>query len=119
MSSISGVIGIKDCKLGGERIVFPTVHREEVNTVQKIVSNFCSDADKIDTQFNGHRPKVVREPVAGVLCLFNGGNQLHAVASVKEGLRVIAAFLYCEENPDIAMDDNKNVMNNSANTFYN
>ena len=61
---------------------------------------------------------VVDEPIAGVLCLFNGGNQLHAVSAVRRGLRIAAVFLYCEDNPDDANPTDKSILNDSASSFY-
>jgi len=119
LSYNTGVIGIKDSKGGGERVVFPTVNRDQIETVKIIVNTFSSEPDKIGISIDGHCPEVVREPVAGVLCLFNGGNQLHAVSSIRSGLRMIAAFLYCEENPDIVVKGNKDVLEASCKAFYN
>ena len=106
-----GIIGIRDCIDGGERVVFPTVKRENVES-------FTSSPDKINSSIDNHTPLVVSEPTAGMLCLFNGGNQLHAVSAVRQGLRIASVFLYCEENPENAQASNKEVLMDNANAFY-
>ena len=35
---VTGVIGIQDCTVGGERIVFPEVDRSKVEDVQRVVT---------------------------------------------------------------------------------
>ena len=113
-----GVIGIKDCEDGGERVVFPTVSRDKVDSVEAVVRSFSNHPDRIHSAIHNCQPKVVNGQTAGVLCLFNGGNQLHAVSAVRRGLRVAAVFLYCEENPDNADIHNKGILQDSANSFY-
>jgi len=49
----------------------------------------------------------------GVLYLFNGGNVLHAVSSVRKGARIATVFMY-QETPPVATDDSVA----SANFFY-
>ena len=97
-------------------MVFSTVSREQVENVTAIVKSFSSHPDHICSSINDCQPLVVDEPTLGVLCLFNGGNQLHAVSRVREGVRIAAVFLYCEENPDKAA--NQGVLMDSANSFY-
>ena len=97
-------------------MVFSTVSREQVENVAAIVKSFSSHPDDICSSINDCKPLVVDEPISGVLCLFNGGNQLHAVSRVREGVRIAAVFLYCEENPDKA--SNQRVLMDSANSFY-
>ena len=104
--------------MGGERIVFSNVSREQVDNVTAIVKSFSSHPDKIHLPIHNCNPQVVDEPIAGVLCLFNGGNQLHAVSKVRQGIRIAAVFLYCEENPDKASVNNQGVLMSSANSFY-
>ena len=113
-----GIIGIKDCRDGGERVVFPTVKRENVESVEAVVKSFTSNPDKIKSSIDNHTPLVVSEPTADMLCLFNGGNQLHAVSAVRRGLRIASVFLYCEENPENAQTSNKEVLMDNANSFY-
>ena len=61
---------------------------------------------------------VVNESTAGCLCLFNGGNQLHAVSAVRKGIRISTVFLYCEENPDNSTTANNGILTDSSNAFY-
>ena len=70
-----GVIGIKDCEAGGERVVFSSVSRDQVDNVTAIVKSFSSHPDRIQSSINNCKPLVVDEPTAGVLCLFNGALQ--------------------------------------------
>ena len=86
--------------------------------MRAVVNSFSSHPDHIHSVIDKCRPLVVTEPVAGMLCLFNGGNQLHAVSAVRRGLRVAAVFLYSEENPDIADTGNQGILQDSANSFY-
>ena len=104
--------------MGGERIVFSNVSREQVDNVTAIVKSFSSHPESIHSTIHNCNPLVVDEPIAGVLCLFNGGNQLHAVSKVRQGVRIAAVFLYCEENPDKASANNQGVLMDSANSFY-
>ena len=67
-----GVIGIKVCDDGGERVVFPTVSRDKVESVEAVVSSFSSHPDRIHSVIHNNRPTVVNDPTAGVLLLFNG-----------------------------------------------
>ena len=115
---ILGVIGIKDCEEGGERVVFSSVSRDQVDNVTAIVNSFSSHPDHIKSSIHNCKPLVVDEPTAGVLCLFNGGNQLHAVSKVRKGVRIAAVFLYCEENPDKASPHSQGSLMDSANSFY-
>ena len=98
--------------------MFPTVSRDKVDSVKAIVKSYCSHPDRIHSSIDDCTPVVVKEPTAGVLCLFNGGNQLHAVSAIRSGVRVAAVFLYCEENPDNASSSNKGVLEDNANAFY-
>ena len=95
-----------------------TLSRDKVESVEAVVKSFSSHPDRIHSVIHNNRPTVVNEPTAGVLCLFNGGNQLHAVSAVRRGLRIAAVFLYCEDNPDITDEDNQEVLQDSANSFY-
>ena len=92
--------------------------RENVESVELVVKSFSSHPDKINESINNHTPLVVKEPTAGMLCLFDGGNQLHAVSAGRRGLRIAAVFLYCEENPENAKASNKEVLLDNANAFY-
>jgi len=107
----TGVIGIQDCEEGGERVTFPTVHRENVSTVSAIVDLY--DPHNPCKEIAGHKPDVITEPTAGVLSLFNGGDVLHGVSAVTKGLRAAAVFLYCEQKP-VGSKSNTD----SINTFY-
>ena len=107
----TGVIGIQDCTVGGERITFTNVSRDKVDKVRDIVQLF--DPLHPKTEIAGCAPKVVQEPIAGVLSIFNGGNVLHGVSSVREGLRIAAVFLYSEEKTSACESTT-----DSANAFY-
>ena len=93
--------------------VFSSVSREQIDNETAIVKSFSSHPDNIHSTINDCNPLVVDEPIAGVLCLFNGGNQLHAVSKVRQGARIAAVFLYCEENPDKASANNQGVLMSS------
>lgn len=108
----TGVIGIRDCTpgAGGERISFPQVNRQRVNAVAAVVENFNPlfpsqslvgfvDPNLEEGWDKAIVPRVVTEPIAGLLSLFNGGDILHAVSSVRDGIRVATVFLYCETPP--------------------
>jgi hypothetical protein len=107
----TGVIGIQDCTVGGERLTFPSVTRNKVAEVEQVVNNF----NPLDPgrAIGESVPVVVNTPVAGVLSVFNGGNVLHSVSSVREGLRIAAVFLYSEKK---TTSDASSV--DSANAFY-
>ena len=98
--------------------MFPTVSREKVDCVSEIVKSFSSHPNLISSTIINCKPRVVNEPTAGVLCLFNGGNQLHAVSAVRKGVRIATVFLYCEENPDNLIDANNGILTDSSNAFY-
>lgn len=107
----TGVIGIQDCKVGGERITFPTISREEVSQVRSVLHNFDPlkpTAALTDEDGSSLIPQVVEDSIAGVLSVFNGGDVLHAVSSVREGVRVATVFLYAEQQPtmDATTKDN-------------
>jgi hypothetical protein len=108
---VTGVIGIQDCLEGGERIVFPTVHRNRVDLVRKILKKYnpLNPGRHIETS----KPSVFREPTKGMLYLFNGGDVLHGVSSVRKGSRIAAAFMFQETRPN---DTNESEA--SANFFY-
>ncbi|CAM9251102.1 unnamed protein product, partial [Ectocarpus fasciculatus] len=88
----TGVIGIQDCSIGGERITFTNISRDKVDKVRDVVRNF--DPLHPKKEIAGSSPEVAEESIAGVLSVFNGGNVLHGVSSVREGLRIAAVFLY-------------------------
>lgn len=93
----TGVIGIKDALRGGERIVFPTLNRNCVQAVSSVVRTY--DPEHPRRSIDGHKPQVVTEPIAGMLSLFNGGDMLHGVSAVLDGVRIATVFLYCEQEP--------------------
>ena len=109
----TGVIGIQDCvkDKGGERVCFPTINRESVDNVAAVLEKYQPLTPTVP--INGCTPVVVQEPIAGMLSLFNGGDVLHGVSSVREGVRVAVVFLYCETEPTAcgSTDD-------SADSFY-
>jgi hypothetical protein len=107
----TGVIGIQDCIVGGERLTFPKVQRENVNEVRDIVNEYNPLSPQ--SIINGCVPSVVEDPIAGMLCIFNGGDVLHCVSSVREGIRVATVFLYCEAKPTEC-----DSTNDSGNFFY-
>ena len=107
----TGVIGIQDCTIGGERITFPTISRLQVSHVKTVLDTFNPlqpSATLIGDDGASLTPNVVKDPIAGVLSVFNGGDILHAVSSVREGLRVATVFLYAEQKPtmDATTKDN-------------
>lgn len=114
----TGVIGIQDCLVGGERISFPGVCRENVSAVKKVVDNFDPlnpfNTFTLDGPESVIVPTVVTEPISGVLSLFDGGDILHGVSSVRSGVRVATVFLYCETDPV----ESQSTLD-SANAFYN
>lgn len=107
----TGVIGIQDCISGGERVSFPTVHRKNVDDVTYVVNHYnpLAPATVLQECF----PAVTTEPIAGLLSLFDGGDVLHGVSAVTDGLRVATVFLFSEQKP---VDNLSNT--NSANAFY-
>ena len=109
---VTGVIGLLDANEGGERIVFQNVHRENWKDVTTIVHKY--DPLK-PTQSLTERavPKVEDKPTAGMLYLFDGGNVLHGVSSVRKGSRIALAFLYSEAPPS-----ETSVSEASADFFY-
>jgi hypothetical protein len=99
----TGVIGITDCLEGGERVVFPTIHREDVADVARVLDAF--DPLQPGATIGGTlTPSVCREPTSGVLYLFNGGDVLHGVSSVRSGSRIAAVFLFKEAPPSETVD---------------
>ena len=152
----TGVIGITDCDDGGERVVFPGIHREHVVRLwlslyeypflprtsllrsttsltrvptppsclaSSVTSKQQPDVAQVLRAFDprnpdaaivgGVSPRVCREPTAGVLFLFNGGDVLHGVSSVRKGARVAAVFLFQETPPAETEEGNA-----SASFFY-
>jgi hypothetical protein len=107
----TGVIGIQDSVEGGERIVFPGVNRTKVGEVQGILEGY--DPLHPDEKIGGSEPSVFRESTEGVLYLFNGGDVLHGVSSVRKGSRIASVFLFKEEPPSATADSTA-----SANFFY-
>uniref|UniRef100_A0A0G4ICX4 Uncharacterized protein n=1 Tax=Chromera velia CCMP2878 TaxID=1169474 RepID=A0A0G4ICX4_9ALVE len=97
----TAVIGILDCVRGGERVIFNEVTRPKVSAVRAVLDNFrCACPEKpIEYEGGVLTPSVVTEGVEGVLSIFDGGNRLHAVSSVKEGTRISSVFLYPTEDP--------------------
>jgi hypothetical protein len=99
----TGVIGITDCLEGGERVVFPTIHRADVTDVARVLDAF--DPLNPGATIGGTlTPSVCREPTSGVLYLFNGGDVLHGVSSVRSGSRIAAVFLFKEAPPSETVD---------------
>ena len=98
--------------------MFPTVSRDKVDSVSAIVKSYSSHPNRISSTIHNCKPIVVNEPTAGILCLFNGGNQLHAVSSVRKGLRIATVFLYCEENPETPTTTNIGILTDNSNAFY-
>ena len=94
----TGVIGIQDCDEGGERIVFPTVHRNNVESVDMILKKY--DPLRPGKIIGPLKPSVFRQATRGMLYLFNGGNVLHGVSSVRKGSRIAAVFMFQEERPN-------------------
>jgi hypothetical protein len=107
----TGVIGIQDSVAGGERIVFPGVHRTNVDEVRAIVEQY--NPFHPDETIGGSKPSVFRESTEGVLYLFNGGDVLHGVSSVRKGSRIATVFLFKEEPPSANADSEA-----SAKYFY-
>jgi len=115
----TGVIGIQDCESGGERVTFPSINRKKVDAVKAVVDRFDplfpgAAIQEYHAPGDSHTPVVVREPISGMLSLFNGGDILHGVSSMRKGVRIATVFLYCEQEPsqcDSTID--------SANAFYN
>ena len=79
---VTGVIGLVDADDGGERIVFPNVHRENVKDVSTIVQKYNPLSPNAVLSRNAV-PKVEMLATAGMLYLFDGGNVLHGVSSVR------------------------------------
>ena len=109
---VTGVIGLLDAIEGGERIVFPTVHREHVEDVGTIVNTYDPLRPSQSLTTNAV-PQVESEATAGMLYLFDGGNVLHGVSSVRKGSRIALAFLYSESSPE-----ETSVSEASADFFY-
>jgi hypothetical protein len=109
---VTGVIGLVDAIEGGERIVFPHVHRENVKDVSQIVQNYNPLQPHQSLTLNAI-PQVESKPTAGMLYLFDGGNVLHGVSSVRKGDRMALAFMYSELPPSESDEDEA-----SANFFY-
>mmetsp|Transcript_10160 Transcript_10160/g.16809 ORF Transcript_10160/g.16809 Transcript_10160/m.16809 type:complete len:638 (+) Transcript_10160:95-2008(+) len=108
----TGVIGIQDCEEGGERVVFPTIHRAEVEAVRSVVENF--NPLKPHATVGEHCPVVFTEATARTLYLFDGGDVLHAVSGVRRGSRIAAVFLFQEDHaPEASADGDA-----SAKYFY-
>lgn len=107
----TGVIGIQDSIRGGERIVYPTLDRDCVQAVASVVRSY--DPEHPHRSIDGHEPQVVTEPIAGVLSLFNGGDMLHGVSAVLDGIRVATVFLFCEQEPEQSQSNA-----DSATAFY-
>ena len=93
----TGVIGISDCTEGGERIVFPSIHRKDVTDVGQVLRSF--DPLRPGEVIAGNAPTVCTEATAGQLYLFDGGDVLHGVSAVRKGTRIAAVFLFKEEPP--------------------
>lgn len=108
---VTGVIGIQDCLEGGERVVFPTVHRSGVGAVENILKRY--DPFQPGQPIGSCVPSVFREPTRGMLYLFNGGDVLHGVSSVRKGRRIAAAFMFQEKRPIETKESEA-----SANFFY-
>jgi len=96
---VTGVIGLQDCLEGGERVVFPGVHRAQVDVVGDVLAHFdpLRPELKIGTAAT---PSVCRGRTSQTLYLFNGGHVLHGVCPVRRGARIAAAFLMREERPN-------------------
>jgi len=96
---VTGVIGLQDCLEGGERVVFTSVHREDVSVVGKVLAKFdpLHPEAKIGT---AAAPTVYRGHTSKALYLFNGGHFLHGVCPVRRGARIAAAFMMREEKPN-------------------
>ena len=109
---VTGVIGLLDATEGGERIVFQNVHRNDVADVAKVVQLFNPLQPSAVITKNAI-PKVETEKTAGMLYLFDGGNVLHGVSSVRTGSRIALAFLYSEIPPN-----ETKVSEASADFFY-
>ena len=107
----TGVIGIQDCDEGGERIVFPTVDRSNVESVDMILKNY--DPLYPEKVIGLLKPSVFQQATRGVLYLFNGGNVLHGVSSVRKGSRIAAVFMFQEERPTETKESEV-----SSNFFY-
>jgi hypothetical protein len=108
----TGVIGIQDCEEGGERVVFPNIHRADVDDVRKVVEQF--DPLNPGACVGSHHPEVFTEATAGMLYLFDGGDVLHGVSAVRRGVRIAAVFLFQEDHaPEVSADSDA-----SAKYFY-
>jgi hypothetical protein len=78
-------------------VVFPSIHRAEVAAVRSVTELF--DPARPREQLGAHRPVVTEEPTAGLLFLFDGGDVLHGVSAVREGVRAAAVFLFQQDRP--------------------
>jgi hypothetical protein len=110
---VTGVIGLLDASVGGERIVFQDVHRENWKDVTTIVQTY-DPLRPAQSLTEKAVPKVESKPTAGMLYLFDGGNVLHGVSSGRKGSRIALAFLYSEAPPS-----ETSVSEASADFFYN
>ena len=108
----TGVIGIANCLEGGERVAFPGVSRVDVDQVARVLGAF--DPLRPDAPIAGEAvPAVFREPTRGMLYVFNGGDVLHGVSSVRGGCRIAAVFLFKDSPPSETADSKA-----SASFFY-
>jgi hypothetical protein len=89
---VTGVIGIQDCAVGGERIVWTSINRSRVDAVREVVQEFDPMAPA--APIGPDTPHVFTEPTAGFLYLFDGGDVLHGVSQVREGVRIASVFLF-------------------------
>ena len=97
----------------GERIVFQNIHREDVKDVATVVNTYNPLFPRLKLGSDKAVPKIETKPTAGMLYLFDGGNVLHGVSSVREGDRMALAFLYSEVAPSDSKEDQA-----SADFFY-
>jgi len=99
---VTGVIGLQDCVQGGERVVFPSVHREDVQLVGEILEKFdpAQPGSVIGTEAKTAMPTVFPAEISKTLYLFDGGHTLHGVCPVRKGARIAAAFMMREEPPN-------------------
>ena len=107
----TGVIGIQDCMEGGERVVFPSINRCNVQSVSDVLLKY--NPLRPSEAIGPSRPVVFYESIKGMLYLFNGGNVLHGVSSVRAGQRIAAVFMFQEEPPKESSESSI-----SANFFY-
>uniref|UniRef100_A0A0G4FGE8 Uncharacterized protein n=1 Tax=Chromera velia CCMP2878 TaxID=1169474 RepID=A0A0G4FGE8_9ALVE len=97
----TAIVGIQDCIRGGERVMFNGITRSHVSEVWAVLEKFSSSCPEREIQFEkgALKPAVVTENVSGLLSIFDGGNRLHAVSAVKEGMCVAVPFMFPTVEP--------------------